>query len=223
MTSSDSRPLPEELILLCAHPKHGRFRAPVSEFHHAVAGAVLAELLLAGAITVEKRHITGYQPFGARDEVEAGVLARLEAKGKSRFRPVLDQAITRVPNPPGHRFHLDRLVAQGCYTVAEKRILGLPWRTHLLTRPELRQQTADRVAATLLNPHPSDPRLTDPPGGGDRPSVERDRQLAGLIGVSGLEHRLYPGRSGAPVRRAVRKLAWDLPIPQAVRRVSSSN
>ncbi|MER7768290.1 hypothetical protein [Kitasatospora sp. NPDC096140] len=81
MTPSDSRPLPEELLLLCAHPDHGRFRAPVSEFHHAVA----------------------------------------------------------------------------------------------------------------------------------------------LIGVSGLEHRLYPGRPGAPIRRAVRKPARDLPIPQAVRRVGSSD
>ncbi len=212
-TPSDTRPLPEELMLLCAHPKSGRFRAPVSEFQHVVAGAVLAELLLAGAITVDKHHITGYQPFGARDEVEAGVLARLEGKGKSRFRPLLDRAITRVPDPPGYRFHLDRLVEQGCYTVEEKHFLGLPWRSHLLTRPELGQQIAARVAATL----------SDPRGGDGRPAAERDRQLAGLIGVAGLEHRLYPGRPGALVRRAVRKAAWELPIPQAVRRVGSSN
>ncbi|MEV7772537.1 GPP34 family phosphoprotein [Kitasatospora sp. NPDC086791] len=214
MTSSDSRPLPEELLLLCAaHPQHGRFRAPTAEFHHVVAGAVLAELLLAGAITVDERYITGHQPFGARDEVEAGVLARLEAKGKSRFRPGLDQAITRVPNPPGYRFHLDRLVAEGYCTVQERRFLGLPWRTYPATRPELGPQTAARVAATLLGPE----------GGDDRPTAERDRQLAGLIGVAGLEHRLYPGRTGAPVRRAVRKLARELPIPRAVGRVSSSN
>lgn len=103
----------------------------------------------------------------------------------------------------------------------EKRFLDLPWRTHRLTRPELRQQTADRVAATLLDSHPPETHPQGLRGGSDRASAERDRQLAGLIGVSGLEHGLPPGRPGAPIRRAVRKPARDLPIPQAVRRVGS--
>ncbi|GHF62392.1 GOLPH3/VPS74 family protein [Kitasatospora xanthocidica] len=213
MSLSDVLPLPEELLLLCAHPAHGRFRVPASQFHHVVAGAVLAELVLGGAVTVEKHRITGYQPFGARDEVAAGVLARLEARGKSRFRPGLDQALAQVPDPPGHRFHLDRLTAAGYYAVEEKRFLGLPWRTHRLLRPDLREETAARVAATLLAPD----------GGAGRPTAERDRQLAALIHVASLDHRLYPGRPGAPVRRAARKLAGELPVPRAVQRIRSSS
>ncbi|MFJ8625778.1 GPP34 family phosphoprotein [Kitasatospora sp. NPDC093550] len=188
MTPSDVLRLPEELVLLCAHPTHGRFRHPAGEFHHVVAGAVLAELLLDGAISVEKHHITGYQPFGARDEVAAGVLTRLEARGKSRFRPGLDQAIARIPNPPGHRYYLDHLTAEGYFTVEEKRFLGLPWHLHRLVRPEVRTWIAARAATTLR----------DPDGALGRPTAARDRQLAGLIGVASLEHRLHPGRDGAP-------------------------
>ncbi|MBV2154075.1 GPP34 family phosphoprotein [Kitasatospora sp. SUK 42] len=208
MTSADIRPLPEELLLLCADPARGRFLNPSSHLNQVIAGAVLAELLLTGAITVEKQRITGYQPFGATDEVAAGVLARLESKGKSRFRPWLFEAVRWIPERPGYRFHLDRLVAQGYYTVEEKRFLGLPVRRHLPTRPDLARQTAARVAATLL--------ARD--GGAGRPTAERDRQLAGLIDVAGLERRLYPGRDGAPIRRAAGRLARELPVPQAVRK-----
>ncbi|MBO1417313.1 GPP34 family phosphoprotein [Streptomyces sp. FH025] len=209
MTSVDARPLPEELLLLCADPARGRFLNPSPHLNQVIAGAVLAELLLAGAITVEKQRITGYQPLGAADEIAAGVLARLEAKGKSRFRPWLVDALRRIPERPGYRFHLDRLVAQGYYTVEEERFLGLPRRRYLPTRPDLTRQIAERVAATLLAGD----------RGAGRPTAERDRQLAGLISVAGLERRLYPGRDGAPVRRATGRLARELPVPRAVRDV----
>ncbi|MFE5584293.1 GPP34 family phosphoprotein [Kitasatospora sp. NPDC056531] len=209
MTPFEARPLPEELLLLCADPARGRFRDPSAHLNQVIAGAVLAELLVTGAITVEKERITGYQPFGARDEVAAGILARLEAKGKSRFRPWVSHAVRWVPERPGHRFYLDRLVTQGFYTLEETRFLGLPRRRYLTTRPDVAQQIRARVAATLLAPD----------GGAGLPTAERDRQLAGLIDVAGLERRLYPGRDGAPIRRVARRLAWDLPIPRAVRAV----
>ncbi|MFG3226956.1 GPP34 family phosphoprotein [Kitasatospora sp. NPDC048194] len=209
MIPSDVRPLPEELLLLCADPARGRFRSPSAHLRHVVAGAVLAELLVTGAITVEKQQITGYRPVGAPDEVAAGVLARLEAKGKSRFRPRLTQAIRSVPDRPGYRFHLDRLVAQGYYAVDEKRFLGLPRRRYPTTRPDAARDIAARVAATL----------SAPDGGAGRPSAERDRQLAGLIDAAGLARRLYPGREGAPIRRAASRLARELPVPRAVRTV----
>ncbi|MER7669212.1 GPP34 family phosphoprotein [Kitasatospora sp. NPDC096128] len=214
MAPHDALPLPEELLLLCADPARGRFLSPSLHLNEVIAGAVLAELVLNGAISVEVHRfggarIAGYQPFGAFDEVSAGVLARLAAKGKSRFRPWLPEAVQWIPERPGYRFYLDRLVAQGYYAVEEKRFLGLPRKRYPAQRPDLARQISDRVAATL----------SAPDGGTARPTAERDRQLAGLIDVAGLDRRRYPGRDGAPIRRAAGRLARDLPVCRAVRHV----
>ncbi|MER7750954.1 GPP34 family phosphoprotein [Kitasatospora sp. NPDC097643] len=133
------------LLLLWAHPVHGRLRIPSTTFATVIAGAVLAELLLNGSITVDERRITGFQPLGVPGRVIA-----------------------------------DRVAAT------------------------LRRSQAGRAAAGALSPA--------------SPAEERDRQLAGLIGVARLEHRLYPGRPLAPIRRAVRELPRTLPIARAAKR-----
>ncbi|MFD0279142.1 GPP34 family phosphoprotein [Kitasatospora sp. NPDC127111] len=230
MTPPVHRSIPEELLLLCADPVHGRLRIPSGSFHRVIAGGVVAELLVTGAITVEDRRITGFRPLGGHDEVAAGVLARLEAAGKSRRRLGLDVVIRRVPRKPGSAPFLDRLAADGLLTVEQRRFLGLSYRRHVATRPGVGQEIAARVAATLAREghataagpsaagvSAAGPALAEPA------EAERDRQLAGLIGAARLQRRLYPGAAGAPTRRAVRQLVRELPIARAVQRVVASD
>lgn len=203
------RPLPEELLLLCADPRTGRIRQPLN-FHRVIAGAVLAELLVRGAITVEKRHITGFQPLGASDPAGAAVLARLSDSGKRRRGAGLDATVRRTSFKAADGY-LDSLVTQGLVTVESRRLLGfLPYRRFASTSPETVREIGARVRAAALTP----------PGGA---ADARDRQLAGLIAAGRLERRVLPGPEGAPARRAVRVLMRELPIAAAVRRVLNSD
>ncbi|MBD0676152.1 GOLPH3/VPS74 family protein [Streptomyces sp. CBMA156] len=219
MNSSDTRPLAEELLLLCADPAGGRLRVPSLTVSTAVAGAVLAELLLAGAITVDGRRITGHQPLGGHDEPATAVLAGLERAGKGRPR-TLDHALRELTHPHGRttRHYLDRMVGQGVLTVRSRCFLGLPHRRWTAVPPDARALIAGRIAATLARTGPADttgPSDTAVPSG---TADERDRQLAGLVGAARLERRLYPGSKGARTRQAVRQLARGLPVPRAVER-----
>ncbi|MFJ3792079.1 GPP34 family phosphoprotein [Kitasatospora sp. NPDC090091] len=260
MAPLDTRSLPEELLLLCAEPVRGRLRIPQSAFYWAVPGSVLAELQLGGAITVDGRRITGFQPLGSHDEIAAGVLTRLEETGKRKHRLGLDLAMRRIPRKPTQQLLLDRLTADGVLTVDRRSFLGLPYRRYTAVPPGIGQEIAARVAATLaadaagseLTASPTTvapsaapsasasaeaaPADASSAGSGeasgaagastatadrDRPSADRDRQLAGLVFAAGLHRRLYPGPAGAPTRRAARRLANELPVPRAVRRAIS--
>ncbi|MFB7616449.1 GPP34 family phosphoprotein [Kitasatospora sp. NPDC056181] len=216
MAPLNARSIPEELLLLCADPVRGRLRIPYATFYRVIAGGTVAELLVTGAITVEERRITGFRPLGAHDEVAAGVLARLEAAGKRRQQLGLDLALRRIPRKPGLTPYLDRLTADGLLTVEKHRFLGLPYRRHVATRPDVRQEIAARVAATLAYEGGA-------AAGPDGQSAERDRQLAGLIGAARMDRRLYPGSTGAPTRRAILQLTKELPIARAVRRAINSD
>ncbi|AUY51651.1 GPP34 family phosphoprotein [Streptomyces sp. CB01881] len=218
MAALNARSIPEELLLLCADPVRGRLRIPYATFYRVIAGGAVAELLVTGAITVEERRITGFQPLGAHDEVAAGVLARLEKAGKRKQQLGLDLALRGIPRKPGLTPYLDRLTADGLLTVEKHRFLGLPYRRHVATRPDVRQEIAARVAATLAREGGA-PAAAGPDG----QPAERDRQLAGLIGAARLDRRLYPGSTGAPTRRAIRQLTKELPIARAVRRAINSD
>ncbi|MGW2869488.1 GOLPH3/VPS74 family protein [Kitasatospora sp. NPDC001225] len=230
MNSPDTgtRPLAEELLLLCADPADGRLRIPALTLSTAVAGAVLAELQLAGTITVDGRRITGHRPPGDQDELAAAVLADLGQAGEGRPR-TLEHALRALTHPHGRatHHHLDRMVGQGVLTVRSHRFLGLPYRRWTAVRPDAGALIAARTAATLAHAGLSGVSgptglsgLSGPTGAADPtdPADERDRQLAGLIGAAGLERRLYRGRDGAETRHAVRQLARDLPVPRAVKR-----
>ncbi|HJD81269.1 GPP34 family phosphoprotein [Kitasatospora aureofaciens] len=204
----DSRPLAEELLLLCAEPTRGLLRIPGTTFPTAITGAVLAELQLRGALTVEGRRITGFHPLGDHDELAARVLAELERAGKNRHRATLDHVLRRVPHRTGPQYYLDRLTGQGVLTVRTHRFLGLPYRRWTAVPPDAGALIAERVAATLARTAVSGPTS---------PAEERDHQLAGLIGAVRLEYRIYRGTAGTPTRRAVRRLSRSLPVAHAVK------
>ncbi|MEV0191481.1 GPP34 family phosphoprotein [Kitasatospora purpeofusca] len=204
--ASDRLPLTlaEELVLLCTDPDSGFLRVPGNGFRRAVAAAVLAELVLTGGIEVEDRWITGFRPDVARDEVTAGVLARLE-QAPERRRPGLDAAVRRVPRGPAVRSIREGLVASGHLTPERRRFLLLvPYRAWLPVRAAVGAETAERIAAALR---------------GTSPATERDLQLAGLLWAAQLDRRLFPGRVHSELRKSFRAVAREQPVARALRRV----
>ena len=140
----------------------------------------------------------------------AGVLAELGRSGQGR-PPGLDRAVRRVPRGAVAAL-LHMLADQGVVRTERRRLLGIiPYRRFSATVPGVAQQIAGRLRASVLSAP-----------GGPAP-VERDRQLAALVGVARLGRRLYPGPEDKQLRRAVRVLARELPIARAVRRVLGSD
>ncbi|MET7552035.1 GPP34 family phosphoprotein [Streptomyces sp. NPDC005078] len=95
----DDRPLrtlPEELMLVCADPGTGAIKRP-EFFKRALAGAVLAELELQGAILIEDGRIVGLRPVQLDDPFVGGMFDKL-AGDIRRGRPDADQ--TRLASPP---------------------------------------------------------------------------------------------------------------------------
>ncbi|MFF2661392.1 GPP34 family phosphoprotein [Kitasatospora sp. NPDC058032] len=201
------RPLMDELVLLCNDPGPTWLDSSPSMFERMIAGAVLAELLLTGAITIEGQWITGVNPFGARDEVGEAVLGRLNRVRKGG-RSKLVSALRRIPPATTARHYQDRLVAQGVMTIERRRLLLLPYRALLPVRASAAQEITDRIVASL-----------ERTGAGSAGTGERDLQLAGLLWAGRFDGRLRPRQERAAFRAATRRAAQDLPIAQAVRGV----
>ncbi|WP_327677178.1 GOLPH3/VPS74 family protein [Kitasatospora sp. NBC_00458] len=207
------RSIPEELVLLCTDPAQGTLRVSTAAFYRVLAGGVLADLLLAGGVTVEDRRITAFQPLGASDEITAGVLARLAEAGKRRYRLGLDHVLRQVPRKESVEHFRARLVADGAMTVERRRLLLIPYRAHLPVPPTAGQDIADRIAALLT-------RLETGAGGsGSRAADGRDLQLAGLVGAGRFDRRLFPGPENAALRKTLRKVVKELPVARSVRRL----
>ncbi|MFJ8434480.1 GPP34 family phosphoprotein [Kitasatospora sp. NPDC094019] len=218
---SDRLPLAlaEELLLLCTDPDSGTLRVSRAAFQRAVAAAVLAELLLAGAITAEDRRITAFRPVEARDEVTAEVLALLGRTVWGRG-PGLDRIMRRVPRAPAVRSFRERLVASGHLTLERRRILLLvPYRAWIPVRATVGAEIAERITATLSTTKSAPGYGPGVPGWGAFPAAERDRHLAGLLWAAMLDRRLFPGRAHAELRKSFRVVAREQPVAQALRRV----
>ncbi|MFE4829544.1 GPP34 family phosphoprotein [Streptomyces sp. NPDC056672] len=111
----DERPplltLPEELLLLCVDPRTERLKLP-PYVHHALAGAVLAEFELRGAITISDNRITTVQPLTLGEPVADRLLGalvrdvRLGRPGAKQTRLLgLDTNYAGVSGPsPEHPF-----------------------------------------------------------------------------------------------------------------------
>lgn len=201
--------LPEELLLLCADPESGRLRRP-QYFHRALGGAVLAELLSAGALAVEAKRITEVRPLPVGDPVADRVLAAIAAAGKRPRSLGLDHWVRKASAHVG-RPYLDALTARGLLTAERRRVLGIfPVTVHTATHPGWAKTGADRILRALPTAAPADP-------------TARDLQLAALVGAVRLDRRLFRGPDGRPVRDRLQDLARTTPVAAAVRRVIRSD
>ncbi|GAA0452589.1 GPP34 family phosphoprotein [Streptomyces sp. NPDC046215] len=192
--------LPEELLLLSLHPETGRMLSTPRAVEYGVAGAVLAELRLAGRVAEQYGRPVVLDPRPPGDPLLAMAMASLPAAG------------TR--GPKSHRWvrtasgHLEepwvaRLVERGALRARSRRILGfIPYVTHPVGPLDLTTGTRQRFEAARVAGFPD----------------ARSRALAALVSATGSAGRLYPGWDKRHERKAMRQLVRTDWIAQAVHR-----
>ncbi|SEF57690.1 Golgi phosphoprotein 3 (GPP34) [Thermomonospora echinospora] len=240
--------LPEDVLLLCAQPGTGRLELP-RYVNRPLAGAVLAELALRGAIVIQDDQITEVRPLTVGDPVTDRLLARLiddvrlGVPGLHRIR--LADHGDEHPAPRG-RF----AAARGAMFAAAAQVRP-PWRLeewvtwprfHALDQGYLqalharglltaaRRRTLGFLPRTAWASTAPDhaartaARITQAihshgPGHDD----SRSLRLAALAAAADLTGRLFPGTRHDDMRYRVEHLAHTDPIAVAVLKAISSD
>ncbi|MBF9072376.1 GOLPH3/VPS74 family protein [Streptacidiphilus fuscans] len=221
-TSSSS--LPEDLLILCATGPDGRLRRP-PYLDFALAGGVLAELVLAGVATIDGARLR----LGPRLTASASASVAVPVSFSDAVPGIPPELLARIPageprltvclnrlRSPGHgvsRAVLGRMVAAGLLTGETSRLLGiLPHTRYTVPDPSARAARTARIAAVLASPTTASPR---------------DLSLTTLAHAAGLTSRLTPSRLDRPTRHLLTDLTRADPLADAVsrsiRRARSSN
>lgn len=171
----------DELLLLAIHPAGGRPVIGRGPLDLALAGALLADLALAGRI-----HLDG-------DRVEPARAAPVPAPAAARD-PELDGALARIVQSPGRHAHRvvadlsgsslrlalrNGLIGQGILAEEEQRILGV---LRSLSHPELNPAPRCAILGRL------DAALAASAAG---PLGQRTAALLGIAHACGLAHVLF--------------------------------
>ncbi|MDX6346582.1 MAG: hypothetical protein QOF84_1372 [Streptomyces sp.] len=198
--------LPEELLLLCTVPQTGLLKRP-QNFNRVLAGAVLAELLLGGAITVDGKRITGVRPLTTPgDPVADRVVADLARAGKRARALGLERWVRKVSSRVD-RPYLEALQARGLLLAGRRRALGIfPYTVWQVVQPGWFKDATARLDRAV-----------------GQQGDDRDLALAALAGAIRLDRRLYSGRGHRDTRRRIQRLTRESPIADAVRKVVSSD
>ncbi|MFI1797660.1 GPP34 family phosphoprotein [Streptomyces sp. NPDC020379] len=184
--------LPEELLLLSFDPVTGRKLCRHRFLQYGVAGAVLAELELAGRIVEEHGRPTVTSPVPPSDPLLAMALATLPAPGKGRSGrgPRAAAWVRRVSRRLEEPW-LRRLVERGALRPERVKVLGLFPSTRFPAGPAERTSEAREHLAAAVRTGFAEPR---------------GRALAALLAATGAGRCLHPGPEGRPARRATRQL-----------------
>lgn len=204
--------LPEDLLLLCARRSDGRIRQPIY-LPHALAGAILAELLLTGALRFDGKRLHADSNPPLRHPALAAAATSLLPNLSGPRGARISTCLARLRRRPGARPFLDSLTTAGLLRRDEARLLGfIPVTTHTLTDPSARASRVARIDAALASPPTADPR---------------DLALATLASTVDLTNHLHPTRPDRPTRRLLTDLTRADPISSAVatsiRRARSSD
>ncbi|CAM5252458.1 hypothetical protein GCM10010329_07290 [Streptomyces spiroverticillatus] len=203
--------LAEELLLLGLHPQRGSTRLMGSYVEYGVAGAVLAELALAGCVVEERGRVRVRNPIppAGLDPVAVEALERLAAvPGKGRRDGVRTSHFVRRSRHTVMGRCLDRLVERGVLRRESKKVLGLfPVVRHPAAgedfSPVLRHRLAVASASGFPDPH--------------------DRLLGALLYATGLVARHFPGREGRALRSQTRDFCRQEWTARAVRKAVQSD
>jgi hypothetical protein len=207
--------LSEDLLLLCGSPDDGRIRQPGS-FRLALAGGTLAELLAAGAATVEggNRFVLLHPgPLGhpALDQAATALAGYAGPPRGARLRSCLSRLARRSAAP-----YLESLVERGLAQRRTRRLLGLvPVARYTLTAPgtAARKWLVAQIADAVANPD----TVADPDAVGDLAALPRALRLAALAHAGDLTARLYPGPvANRAARRRLAALTRLDPVATAV-------
>jgi Golgi phosphoprotein 3 (GPP34) len=159
----------DELYLIAHHELTGRAHLAPRAVGLGLAGALLAELVLSGAITVHADAVASAAPGQADDELTAAVAGQITAENPPR--PVSDWLAFLARTAAGDV--AARLAAAGYLAAAPRR----PWKTSRFVPvdPDCAFAPVARLKAAL---HP------------DRPGDTQAVALAGLAAACGLGPRL---------------------------------
>jgi hypothetical protein len=193
--------LPEDLLILCARQGDGRIRQPLY-FPHALAGAILAELLLAGALRLDGKRLHAYgNPPLRHPALAAAATYLLPNVTRPRGAPI-STCLMRLRRRPDARPFLDSLILAGILRRNGTRLLGfIPITTHTLTNPSARASRVARIDAVLASPHGADPCALS---------------LTTFAATVDLTNHLHPTRPDRPTRRLLTDLTRADPVSSAV-------
>ncbi|QLE72660.1 GPP34 family phosphoprotein [Streptomyces rectiverticillatus] len=194
MTAGAPHPtLPEELLLLCFDPVSGRKLMRTGHASaYGVAGAVLAELRLAGRVVEERGRVQVTNPLPPDDPLLATAVASLQQPGQDAKRG--GPRTARWVRSASRRLEeacLARLAEQGALRMETRRFLGLIPYQHSSLGP-VNLTTAARERFELARR-----------GGFADPRARALAALASAIGISGA---LCPGWGRRTERQAMRRL-----------------
>jgi hypothetical protein len=198
--------LPERLLLISIDNR-GTPRDPRSTLGHALAGAVLAELLLAGRLWHDDGRVvaTAAGPTGEPllDEVVA------EIRGQERPRTLKWWVQRLASRHRGRKPVRDRLIGQlterGLLATGERRVLGLvPVATHRVADAAIAERARAAVGEVLL---------------GHQGPDERAAALIALVQVSGLVDVCVSDAERRQARRGAKQIAAGNQVGEAVKRV----
>jgi hypothetical protein len=164
--------MPEELLLLMLDDETGRLQeraAPSGDY--AIAGAILAELALAGRVDSDTSRLWVTNPAPTGDALQDSVLAQLvEAKEQGDSRHWIE---TLGANADDYREQLfTRLVAKGVLRQVEGRFLWVfPERRYPMVSGKEEREVKARILGVLFN---------------DEIPESRDSMLIGLCRAAGL-------------------------------------
>jgi hypothetical protein len=198
--------LPERLLLISTDDR-GRLRDPKSSLGHALAGAALTELLLAGRLQYEAGRVVVATASPTGQSLLDDVL--VEVGGEQRPR-ALTWWVKRLASRHGGRKAvrdrlIDQLTERGVLARAERRVLGLvPVATHRVADPATAERVRAVIREVLLGRQQPD---------------ELAAALVALVQVSGLVDTCVPDAERGQARRRARQIAAGNQVGEAVKRV----
>jgi hypothetical protein len=198
--------LPERLLLLSIDD-HGTPRDPKSSLGHALAGAALTELLLAGRLRHDDSRLAAAVAGPTGDALLDEVVA--EVRGEQRLR-TLTWWVKRLASRHGGRKPvrdrlIDQLTQRGVLATGERRVLGLvPVATHPAADPATAERVRAAIGEVLLGRQEPD---------------ERAVALVALVQVSGLLDACVPAIERQGARSRARQIAAGNQVSEAVKRI----
>jgi Golgi phosphoprotein 3 (GPP34) len=198
--------MPERLLLISIDDR-GRPRDPRSTLGHALAGAVLTELLLAGRL----RHHDGRVAAATAGPTGEALLDEVVAEIRGEQRPrTLKWWVQRLASrhrgrKPVRDRVIDQLTERGVLATGERRLLGLvPVATHQVADPAIAERARAAVGEVLLGRQEPD---------------EGAAGLVALVQVSGLVDVCVPHAERRQARRRAKQVAAGDQVGAAVKRV----
>ncbi|MEU6084635.1 GPP34 family phosphoprotein [Streptomyces sp. NPDC047108] len=211
MVNTPSAPtsLPEDLLLLCADPDTGAARR-IRNLDRGLGGAVLTELMLRGAFTVDEFRILDVRSVAPVDSFADWVLGELLSAKPRSWSMGLERWVRKASFEVGREYR-ELMASRGLLRVRTERALGIfPVTDWTVAEPDRISELRRRVDA-LARPeaHPAPSGQPDP----------RDVHLTALAAAMRFSRELYPDWENRDVRRRMKEYLPAAPIAEAVRMV----